>query len=164
MRNLQAGHNYHHKIGRVLQFTQDGIKATNDKENLQVACMHFEKVYNMESSYDPTTVDDIPQYPESHDFDQLPSIEELNEAILNIASLAARGDSGLLPMAMKKLPRGMRAVLLKIIHQYWNGLDSNPEWTQALLCVSSIRRTVNKMTSITTEESANRTLLQETSC
>jgi hypothetical protein len=43
-----------------------------------------------------------------------------------MASLAAMGYSGMLPMAMKKLPQEIRTVLLKIIHQYWNGLDSNP--------------------------------------
>jgi hypothetical protein len=62
-------------------------------------------------------------------------IKELNDAIANMTSLAALGDSGLLPIAMKKLPREMRAVLLNIIHQYWNGLDSNPERNQALLCI-----------------------------
>jgi hypothetical protein len=36
---------------------------------------------------------------------------------------------------MKKLPREMRLVLLSIIHRYWNGLDPNPEWNQALLCI-----------------------------
>jgi hypothetical protein len=30
MRNLQAGHNLHHKIGKVLHFSQDGVKDTND--------------------------------------------------------------------------------------------------------------------------------------
>jgi hypothetical protein len=58
----------------------------------------------MESSYNPTIVNDIPQHPESPGFDQLPLIEELNKAILNMTSLAAPGDSGLSPMAMKKLP------------------------------------------------------------
>jgi hypothetical protein len=29
----------------------------------------------------------------------------------------------------------MKDTLLKIIHRYWNGLDPNPEWNQALLCI-----------------------------
>jgi exonuclease III len=135
MRNLQAGHNSHHKIQQVLNFSQEGVKATNDKQNLEFACKHFEKVYNMDSSYDPSVVDDIPQYPDSPDFDQLPSFEELDSAISDMASLAAPGDSGLSPMAMKKLPREMKLILLNIIHRYWNGLDPNPEWNQALLCI-----------------------------
>jgi hypothetical protein len=78
----------------------------------------------VESSYDPSIIDDIPQYPESINFDQLPSIEELDEAISSMASLAApAGDSGLSPMAMKKLPREMRIILWNIIQQYWNRLD-----------------------------------------
>jgi exonuclease III len=135
MRNLEAGHNAHHRINKVTNFAKDGIKATNDKENLKFTCDHFEKVYNRESSFDPSIVDEIPQRPESVDFDQLPSIEELNEAIKGMASLAAPGESGLSPMAMKKLPAEMRQILLKIVHRYWNGLDPNPEWNQALLCI-----------------------------
>ena len=52
-----------------------------------------------------------------------------------MASLAAPGDSGLLPIVMKNLPSEMRSVLLSIIHQYWNGLNPNLEWNQALLCI-----------------------------
>jgi hypothetical protein len=104
MWNLQAGHYAHHKIAQVLNFSQNRTKATNDKDNLKFTCNHFEKVYNLESSYGPSVIDNIPQYPESPDFDQLPSIAELKEAISNMASLAAPGDSGLLPMAMQKLP------------------------------------------------------------
>ena len=29
----------------------------------------------------------------------------------------------------------MKDILLKIIYRYWNGLDPNPEWNQALLCI-----------------------------
>jgi hypothetical protein len=52
-----------------------------------------------------------------------------------MASLAAPGESGLSPIAMKKLPKEARETLLSIVHRYWNGLDDNPEWNQALLCV-----------------------------
>jgi hypothetical protein len=37
-------------------------------------------------------------------------------------------------LAMKKTPTEMRLILLKIVH-HWNGLDPNPEWNQALLCI-----------------------------
>jgi hypothetical protein len=135
MRSLQAGHNAHHRTIQVVNFSEDGVKATNDKENLQIACNHFEKVHNQESFFDPTVIDDVPQRPENPNFDQLPSLEELNKAIAEMASLAAPGESGLSPIAMKKLPKEARETLLSIVHRYWNGLDDNPEWNQALLCV-----------------------------
>ena len=81
MRSLQAGRNSHHRTVQVVNFSKDGVKATNDKENLQIACNHFEKVYNSESFFDPTVIDDVPQCPENPNFDQLPSLEELNKAI-----------------------------------------------------------------------------------
>jgi hypothetical protein len=28
-----------------------------------------------------------------------------------------------------------RVALLNIIHHYWNGLDKNPKWNKALICI-----------------------------
>jgi hypothetical protein len=101
-------------------------------------------VYNRQSSFDPTVIDKVPQHPKNPDFDQLPTLGELNKAITNMASLVAPGELGLSPIAMKKLPKEARGALLKIIHHYWNGLDENPEWNQAL--VSYTRRKVSTTT------------------
>jgi hypothetical protein len=60
----------------------------------------------------------IPQQPKSIDFIQLHSIEELNEATVRMASLAAPCKSLLLPLAMKKRNREMRLILLSRIHHY----------------------------------------------
>jgi hypothetical protein len=62
-------------------------------------------------------------------------IAKLNEATSTITSLAAPGHLGLSLILMKKLPQEMRSILLEIIHQYWNILDLNPKWNQALLCI-----------------------------
>jgi methylthioribose-1-phosphate isomerase len=48
-------------------------------------------VYNRESSFDLTVIDEVLQHPEDLKFDQLPTIEELNKAITNMASLTAPG-------------------------------------------------------------------------
>ena len=133
MRSLQAGHNLPHQTIQAVNFSENGVKATNNKESLQIACNHFEKVYNRESFFDPTVIDDVSQCPENPNFDQLPSLEELNKAIAEMALLAAPGESGLSPIAMKKLPMEARETLLSIVHRFWNGLDENPEWNQALL-------------------------------
>jgi hypothetical protein len=125
-RSLQAGHNSHHRVNQVVYFARNGIKATSNKENVGIACSHFEKVYSRESSFDPTVIDELQQCPENLDFDQLPTLGELNKAITDMASLAAPGELGLSQMTMKKLPKEARVALLDIIHGYWNGLDENP--------------------------------------
>jgi hypothetical protein len=119
----------------VTFFAREGVNATNDKENIGIACSHFEKVYNRESSFDPTVIDEVLQRPDNPDFNQLPTLAELNKAINDMASLAAPGESGLSPIAMKKLPKEAKEILLEIIHRYWNRIDENPEWNQALLCI-----------------------------
>jgi hypothetical protein len=49
-------------------------------------------------SHPSLIIDDIPQYPKSTGFDQLPSIEELNKVISSMALPGAPGDSGLSPI------------------------------------------------------------------
>jgi hypothetical protein len=76
----------------LLNFTKHGVKkATNDKQNLDTACEHFEK-------------------------GEVPKMGELDEAITNMISLMAPGESGLSPMAMEKLPRKAKIVKLEVVH------------------------------------------------
>jgi hypothetical protein len=63
----------------VLNFAQEIFKAMNDKEKLDIACKHFEKVYNRKSSDDPSIINEIPHCPESIELDQLPKIKELDD-------------------------------------------------------------------------------------
>jgi hypothetical protein len=102
---------------------------------LHVPTSKFKMVYNRVSSFNPGVIDDVLQCPEDLDHDQLPSIEELDKAINNMTLLAAPGESGLSPIAMKKLSREARMALLSIIHHYWNGLNKNREWNEVLLCI-----------------------------
>ena len=71
------------------------------KENIQITCSHLKKAYNQELLFDPTVIDKVPQRPENLNFDQLPTLQELNKANANMASLAAPVELGLSPMAMK---------------------------------------------------------------
>jgi hypothetical protein len=41
----------------------------------------------------------------------------------------------LIGIAMKKLLREARIILLDVTHRYWNRLDPNPAWNQALICI-----------------------------
>jgi hypothetical protein len=84
-------------------------------------------VYNRQLSFDATVIDKMPQCPENMYFDQLLTPGELNKVITHMGSFAAPGESGLSPMAMEKLPKEAKEVLLRIIQCYWNGLDKKPE-------------------------------------
>jgi hypothetical protein len=57
-----------------------------------------------------------------------------------MTTLVAPGDPGLSPIAMKKLPKEARLIMLDIIHHYWNGIDNNPEWNVKPSCASCTRR------------------------
>jgi hypothetical protein len=73
------------------------------------------------------------------DFDQLPTLEELNKAISDMALLTAPG-GGPLSNGNAKMPTEASMALLSIIHHYWNGLDKNPEWNEALLCITIYKK------------------------
>jgi hypothetical protein len=135
-RKLEAGHNSHHRTNQVLNFSKDGVKLTNNKENLNIICKHLEQVYNRELLFDPSIINEVEQRPENLEFNQLPTIEELDNVITSMATLAAPGESVFSPITLKMLPREARLIMLvDIIHHYWNSIDDNPEWNKALLCI-----------------------------
>jgi hypothetical protein len=49
----------------VVYFAIEGVKAISDMENIEVACSHFENVYNRESSFDPTVIEEALQHPKN---------------------------------------------------------------------------------------------------
>ena len=48
-------------------------------------------------------------------------------------SLAAPGESGLSPTAIKNLSEEHKDELLAILQRYWSGKDANPEWNKSML-------------------------------
>jgi hypothetical protein len=46
-KKLEAIHNSHHWTNQVLNFSKDGAKVMNDKENLDITYKHLEHVYNI---------------------------------------------------------------------------------------------------------------------
>jgi hypothetical protein len=90
------------------------------------------------------------------DFSKLPSFEGLKEAVAGMVSLAAPGKMGFTPLAMKKLLKDMRLILLSIIQCCWNGLD--PIWSGIkTFFVSSTKRRESMTTSTIIKGSACKT-------
>jgi hypothetical protein len=90
-------------------------------------------VYNRDSSYDPEILKQLRRRDVIQDFAQPPTRDELRVAIEKMNSLAAPGESGLSPTAMKNLSKERQDELLAILQRYWNGTDTNPEWNSSIL-------------------------------
>ena len=75
----------------------------NDTDDIKILSRHFKKVYNRDSSFDPEVLNKLRKRETRQDFAHPPSREELRIAVKKMNSLAAQGDSGLSPTAMKTL-------------------------------------------------------------
>jgi hypothetical protein len=90
-------------------------------------------VYNRDSLYDPKVLKKLKRRSVIQDFAQPPTRDELVQAIEKMNPLAAPGESGLSPTAMKNLSEDHEDELLAVIQRYWNGTDTNPEWNTSIL-------------------------------
>jgi hypothetical protein len=102
--NLQAGLTGHHVKRISKRFAKgNGTQAMNDTDDIKILSKHFEKVYNRDSSFDPGILKKVRRRAVIQDFAQSPTRDELTVAIKKMNLLAAPGESGLSPAAMKKL-------------------------------------------------------------
>jgi hypothetical protein len=106
----------------------------NDVDDIEILSKHFTKVYNRDSTFDPQVLKKLKKRKIIQDFAQPPTRDELIEAFKKMNLLAATGESGLSPTAMKNLSKEHEDELLTIIQRYWNGTDTNPEWNTSILC------------------------------
>ena len=90
-------------------------------------------MYNRYSKFDPAVLQKLRKKNIIQDFSEPPTRDELKEAIKKMNTLAAPGESGLSPTAMKNLPKEHEVELLAILQRYWSGMDANPEWNKSIL-------------------------------
>jgi hypothetical protein len=61
IKEISTGFNGHHKKAVTIKMKKpNGEYATNDSENAEVFKNHFKKLYNMDCTYDPTVIEEIP--------------------------------------------------------------------------------------------------------
>jgi hypothetical protein len=62
-------------------------------------------------------------------------IDKCNKSVESYVVQLPDIESGISYIALKKLPREAHLIMMDIIHHYWNGINNNPEWNQALLFI-----------------------------
>jgi hypothetical protein len=77
----------------------------NDTDDIKIPSKHFEKVCNRDLSYDPEILKKMRKRDVIQDFAQPLTRDVLRVAIKKMNLLAAPGESGLSPAAMKNLSK-----------------------------------------------------------
>ena len=94
---------------------------------------HFTKILNIESQYDPTVFDTLLVHPVSDGLADLPTMEELDRAVKQLAHRKAASVSGVLLEMIKYAGGEFFHALLALVHQVWREGTVPQAWRDAEL-------------------------------
>ena len=80
---------------------------------------HFSGVLQNVTSFKHDILDDLPQQPVSAWLGEVPTIEELCQAIRHLSMKRAVGESGILPEMVRHAGPVFEAALLRLLHRVW---------------------------------------------
>jgi hypothetical protein len=109
----------------------DGNFAINDNENAEVFKNHFEKLYNMDCSYDHNILQEIPTMETKQPLAKQFTEREIKQALKKMKYEKSPGPNGIPTEAFKNLEGKTFTKFMEILNQYWN--DDNyeiPEWQE----------------------------------
>jgi hypothetical protein len=114
----------------------DGRLATSDAENLEVYAPYCKKLYNRESSFDPTVLDELEQKPIIHDLSDLPTDDEIKAGIAKLKS-GKSGGFGQPAEALKIATDSKEgfAIVKGFLLDFWNSEMAPDDWVTLMLAV-----------------------------
>lgn len=80
---------------------------------------HFQKVLNVQSTFDPAVLSSLPQRPVVNWLADLPTLDELSKAIDSLTNNKAPGESSILPEMVKYAGPDFREALLVLVNTAW---------------------------------------------
>ena len=107
-----------------------GEFCATDEENAGVFARHFNKVYNINSSFDFSALDLVEQRPINYDLNKPPSEEEVLVALTRMSNRKAAGDDNIPPEYYKSLARCEKGLelLMECLLDFWSSGISPSEW------------------------------------
>ena len=111
----------------------NGELAEGEAEVLQRWQQHFATLLNVQSSVDEEVLDAMPIHAQFCEFDDLPTEEELEEAIFKMKKGKAAGKSGILPELLLYGGGALWLRLLELIQDMWNQGRVVSDWKDALI-------------------------------
>ena len=118
---------------RVLQCSYQGLHPTPTSAVRDEHCLlcqsreakishwhrHFQKVLNVESSFDPAVLSSVPPRPVANELTDLPTLDKLSKAIHSLSNNKAPGQSDILPEMVKYAGFDFCEALLALVYTAW---------------------------------------------
>ena len=116
--SLKAIHGPKHKASPAIK-SKDGVLLTDPAQVLDRWSEHFNGVLNLDSEFDMSLLDEIPQWDMNMSLVTLPTLEEILGCIKQITSGKAPGSDGIPPDIFKHGGTAIAEELLKLFTQIW---------------------------------------------
>ena len=101
--------------------SKDGKSVITDPDKILDRWVeHFDGVLNQPSDFDPTVLEEIPQWEINHSLADEPTLDEVEKSIKQLASGKAAGADGIPPDVYKHGGSSVRRHLLHLYQQCWN--------------------------------------------
>ena len=117
--NLKAVHGPKYKASPAIK-SKEGALLTEPAQILERWSEHFNGVLNLDSSFDMSLLEEIPQWDTNMRLSTLPTIEEVLASIKQLTSGKAPGSDGIPPDIFKHGGTAIAEELLKLFTMIWN--------------------------------------------
>ena len=96
---------------------------------------HFTSVLNIRSNFSQSVLESVEQRPVRQSMADLPSVEEMFEAVKRLRNGKAAGSNGILPEMLKAASKveTFRSRLLDLVHSVWREGRVPQQWSDAIL-------------------------------
>ena len=94
---------------------------------------HFSGVLNVESKFEPSVLNTVPEQAQRSDLDAPPTMVELLQAMKCLTAGKAAGESGILPEMVINGGRALHLHILSLMTQIWSEAGVVAAWRDALL-------------------------------
>ena len=127
---LKAVHGPKHKVSSEIK-SKDGVLLTEPEQVLNRWSEHFNGVLNLDSQFDMSVLDEIPQYDTNMSLTAPPTIEEVRASIKQLTSGKAPGADGIPPDVYKHGGDPIAEELLEIFKAIWREGEVPQEFKDA---------------------------------
>lgn len=110
---------------------EDGQIVNGPDELLGCWSCHFDRILNIQSQFNEETIKSLPASTEKSFLDEVPTLEEVLQAIKSLKSGKVGGSSGILPEMLIYSGKAMQERIHALVSCVWMGRSVPADWKHA---------------------------------